>query len=91
MKSKATRPSVEPYVPPSRRSLPVNKEPVIASPKPPVVKDGSGKGDDLKRENKEEDNDDAEDWEKAFDDNENPPSDELVEEVSDIDWFPSCL
>ena len=63
-KSKSARPSAEPYVPPSRRSQTLNKEP------PPVAS--------AINDNKEE-NDDEDDWEKLLDNDDNLPNNDLVE------------
>ena len=69
MKSKTARPSAEPYLPPSRRSQPINKEP------PPSTS--------LSNENKKEDGDEEEeeDWEKLLDGNINSPNNGVMEEV----------
>ncbi|CAF0757938.1 unnamed protein product [Rotaria sp. Silwood1] len=72
-KSKIARPSAEPYVPPSRRSQPVTKEPL-----PP-----SSLSVTLTTENKKEDGEieEEEEWEKILDSNENPQYNDLVEEI----------
>jgi len=70
-KSKTTRPSAEPYVPPSRRSLPANKEPPPPSPA----------STSSTNENKNEDSEEEEDWEKLLDGNDNPLNNDLIEEV----------
>ncbi|CAF4464531.1 unnamed protein product [Rotaria sp. Silwood2] len=72
-KSKTARPSAEPYVPPSRRSQPVNKEPHLSSPS----------SLSFTTDNKKEDGDveDEEEWEKILDSNEDPQYKDLVEEI----------
>ena len=69
VKSKSARPSVEPYVPPSRRSQPGNAESVVSSTQEPV------KGD------AEDDEDEEEEWEKLANSNDDSLQKGLVEEV----------
>jgi hypothetical protein len=73
-KSKTARPSAEPYVPPSRRSQTLNKEPAPSSPLPTSFTNENKKEDGEQEEEEEE-------WEKLLDSNENPLNNDLVEEV----------
>ena len=69
-KSKTARPSVEPYVPPSRRSQTLNKE-VLPSALP--IPDNKKEDGEVEEE---------EDWEKLLDSTDNLLNNDLVEEVS---------
>ena len=71
MKSKSARPSVEPYVPPSRRSQPGNAELAVTSTREPVKDDAE----------EDEDEEEEEEWEKLADSNDDSLQKGLVEEV----------
>ena len=69
-KSKTARPSVEPYVPPSRRSQTLNNEPV-SSPAPSAASINTNK-----KEDDDQGAEDEEEWEKLLDN-----TNDLVAEV----------
>ncbi|CAF1310309.1 unnamed protein product [Adineta steineri] len=73
VKSKVARPSVEPYVPPSRRSQLVNKESL------PCTTSTNEKNNDDNDDGQEEE--EEEDWEKLLDASDNSLTNHLLEEI----------